>query len=49
MSVSDPVLLSEGLKALTLAQAQAIVNHNLEKIERLTTQNEHLLVCLFAL
>jgi deferrochelatase/peroxidase EfeB len=40
----DTRLRAEGLKAMTATQAYQLINHNLEKIEQLSVQNQHLKV-----
>ena len=45
MFTTDDVLRSEGLKAMTAAQAQHLIIHNEHKIAHLQQQNAHLKVC----
>ena len=42
--VTDGQLRAEGIKALTLAQAQQLMGHNLDKVAHLLEQNKHLQV-----
>ena len=39
---TDGLLRAEGIKALTMTQAQQLVEHNLNKIAHLFEQNKHL-------